>query len=72
MLEVYIDNMIINYSQEESHDQNLWRLFKRVQQYNMSLNIKEWTFWVRADKLLGLYLIEREISSNPNKCEVII
>lgn len=59
-----MDVMIVKSSQEESRDQHLWKLFKRVWQYNMRLSPYKCTFGVRVNKFLGYYLRDRGIALN--------
>lgn len=60
-LEVYMKDMIVKSCQEESHDQHLWMVFKRIQQYNMRHNLEKCTFVVKAGRFLGFYVTERGI-----------
>lgn len=71
-LEVYMDEMIVESSKEESHYQHLYMIFKRIQQYNMRLNLKKCTFEARVDKFVGFYLTDRGIKANLDKCEAVV
>lgn len=57
-LKVYMDDMVLKFNQEKSHDQHLNQVFKKVWKYNMRINPKKCTFRVRADKFLGFHLRE--------------
>lgn len=63
-LEVYMDDMIVKSSEYELHDPHLNRIFQRVWQYNMRLNLEECTFRVIDGKFLSFYLEERGIKAN--------
>lgn len=43
-----MENIVMKSNQEESQDQHLSRVFRRVQQYNMKLNPEKCTFGVNA------------------------
>jgi hypothetical protein len=60
--------MIVKSQQEVNHSTHLKRVFEQTRKYKMWLNPKKCTFEVQADKFLGLYLTERGIEANPDKC----
>lgn len=49
--EVYIDDMLVKFSEEKLHDKHLTRVFQIVRQYNMRLNLEKRAFGVRAKKM---------------------
>lgn len=67
-LVVYIDDMSVKSSDEESHGQHLTRIFQRAQQ----LNSKKCTSRVRTGKFLRFYLTKRGIEENLDKCDIVI
>lgn len=71
-LEVYMDDMIVKYDQDEIHAQQLKWVFKMVKEYNMRLNLEKWTFDVWTNKFLGFYLTEQGIEATLNKREKVI
>ncbi|PKI43603.1 hypothetical protein CRG98_036006 [Punica granatum] len=52
-IEVYVDNMIAKSKEGEDHLVNLTRLFERLKQYKLKLNLVKCTFGVKSGKLLG-------------------
>ncbi|MCI28177.1 hypothetical protein A2U01_0049377, partial [Trifolium medium] len=68
MLEVYMDDMIVKSKEEIDHMTHLRKVFDRARQCKMRFNPEKCTFGVRAGKFLGLYLTDRGIEANPDKC----
>lgn len=71
-LEVFMEDMIVKFNQEEIHDPHFQRVFKRVLQYNMRLNPKKNIPKLRVGKFLGFYLTKRGIKANPYKCKAMV
>lgn len=71
-LEVYMNDIIFNSSEEEQHDNHLTIILRRVQQHNIRLNTTKSTFGVRVETFLGFYLMKIGIEANTNKCEGVI
>ena len=45
--------------------------FKQARKCRMRFNLEKCTFGVRVGKFLGVYLTERGIEANPDKCRVL-
>jgi hypothetical protein len=64
--------MIVKSQQEVDHAAHLRRVFEQTRKYNMRLNPEKCTFGVQTGILLGFYLTERGIETNPDKCRAFI
>lgn len=71
-LNLYMEQMTVKSNEEGLHDQHLAYVLRRVQQYNMRINLEKCTFEVITKKFWGFYLMKRGIQDNPNKCEAVI
>lgn len=71
-LEVYIDDMIMKMSEEESHASYLEDIVGSVMDYNTCLIPVKCLFDIQALKFLGFMLTKRGIKSNIDKCKAII
>lgn len=52
-IEVYVDEMIAKYKNEEEHVEYLLKMFQCLRRYKLHLNPNKYTFGVRSGKLLG-------------------
>ena len=52
-IEVYMDDLITKSQKDESHVENLQKLFKRLRKFQLKLNPAKCTFGVTSRKLLG-------------------
>ena len=71
-VEVYVDDMIVKSKDCEGHISALRNFFKRIQFYNLRLNLKKCTFGVTSGKLFGFIVRQRGIEVDPNKIKAII
>lgn len=60
-MEDYVDEILENSIKREYHLTNLEKLFDRLEQYNLRLNLKKCVFRVTSGKLLGYILSKRSI-----------
>lgn len=60
--------MIVKSKTDPNHLTNLMEVVVEVRKNSMRLNSEKCTFGIRAGKFLRLYLTERGIEANPNKC----
>jgi hypothetical protein len=71
-MEVYIDDMLVKSSSQQSHLQNLDEAFKRLRANNMRLNPEKCLFGVRSGKFLGYLITRRGIEANPDQIRAFI
>jgi len=64
--------MIAKSKTEEEHLVNLWRLFKRLRNYELRLNPAKCTFGVKSGKLLGFIVSQKGIEVDPEKVKAIL
>ncbi|XP_016673239.1 uncharacterized protein [Gossypium hirsutum] len=70
-IEVYVNDMIAKSAREESHVENLCKLFERLRKYKFKLNPAKYTFEVKPGKLLGFIVRERGIKIDSDKFRAI-
>ncbi|PKI40360.1 hypothetical protein CRG98_039249, partial [Punica granatum] len=70
-VEVYVDDMIAKSKEGEDHLVNWKRLFNRLKEYKLRLNLAKCTFGARLGKLLGFVVSERGIEVDPDKVKAI-
>ena len=58
-IEVYMDDMIAKSQREEDHIINLKKLFKRLQKFQLKLNLAKCTFGATSGKLLGFVVSKK-------------
>lgn len=71
-LEVYIDDLVVKTSENQSHSDDLKEIFQQIRKFSMRLNPTKCTFGVQAGKFLGFLLTKKGIEANPDKCQAII
>lgn len=72
MLEVFMDNMIVKYGENQLLKYHFTIVFNHVLRINMILNFEKCTFRFKVGKLVIFYFIERDIVANLDKCGTII
>ena len=60
-IEVYVDDMIAKFQNEEGHVEDLLKLFQCLRKYRLSLNPNKLTFDVRSGILLGFIVSQKGI-----------
>lgn len=71
-MEVYIDDMIVKTSEEESHFEDLKDIPELVRKYNMHLNLVKCFFNMHVGKFLGFMLTMGGIQENSDNCQVMV
>jgi hypothetical protein len=71
-IEVYIDDIIIKSSKEDSLLEDLRETFANLDCYSIKLNPKMCSFRVPTGQLLGYLISKRGIKGNPEKIQAII
>jgi len=64
-VEVYIDDMVVNYDTLEQHMADLGEIFEQLCKYQVKLNLDKCTFGVDGRKFIGFMLTSRGIEANP-------
>ena len=70
-IEVYVDDLIAKSREDESHVENLRKLFKRLRKLQLKLNLAKCTFGVTSGKLLGFIVSRKGIEVDPDKVKAI-
>ena len=70
-IEVYMDDLIAKSQKDESHVENLQKLFKRLRKFQLKLNPTKCTFGATSGKLLGFIVSRKEIEVDPDKIKAI-
>ena len=70
-IEVYLDNLIAKSREDESHIENLRKIFERLRKFQLKLNPAKCTFGTTSGKLLGFVVSRRGIEEDPNKIQEI-
>ena len=52
-IEAYVDDLIAKFREDESHVENLQKLFERLRKFQLKLNPAKCTFGATFGKLLG-------------------
>ena len=69
--EVYMDDLIAKSQEDESHVENLRKLFKRIRKFQLKLNPTKCTFGATSRKLLGFIVSRKGIKVDPDKIKAI-
>ena len=70
-IEVYVDDLIAKSQDDESHVENLRKLFKRLRKFQLKLNPAKCTFGATSGKLLGFIISRKGIEVDPDKIKAI-
>ena len=70
-IEVYADDLIAKSREDESHVENLRKLFDRLRKFQLKLNPAKCTFSAIFGKLLGFIVSRKRIEVDPNKIKTI-
>ena len=70
-IEVYVDDLIAKSREDESHVENLRKLFKRLRKFQLKLNPAKCTFGATSEKLLGFIVSRKRIEVDPDKIKGI-
>ena len=70
-IEVYVDDLIAKSQKDESHVENLWKLFKRLRKFQLKLNLAKCTFGATSGKLLRFIVSKKRIEVDPDKIKAI-
>ena len=70
-IEVYVDDLIAKSRKDESHIENLRKLFERLRKFQLKLNLAKCTFGATFGKLLGFIIIRKGIEVDPDKIKAI-
>jgi ribonuclease HI len=71
-IQVYIDDVVITTSKEESLISNLAEIFDNLNRYKLKLNPTKCSFGVSAGQLLGFLVSARGIEATPEKIQAIL
>ena len=70
-IEVYVDDLIAKSQKDESHVENLQKLFKRLRKFQLKLNPTKCTFGATSGKLIGFIVSKKGIKVDPDKIKAI-
>ena len=70
-IKVYVDDLKAKSQEDESHVENLRKLFKRLRKFQLKLNPAKYTFGATFGKLLGFIVSRKGIEVDPNKIKAI-
>ena len=70
-IEVYVDDLITKSWEDESHVENLRKLFERLRKFQLKLNPTKCTFGATSGKLLGFILSRKGIEVDLDKIRAI-
>ena len=70
-IEVYVDDLIAKSRVDESHVENLQKLFERLKKFQLKLNLTKCTFGATSGKLLGFIVSRKGIEVDPDKIKAI-
>ena len=70
-IEVYVDDLITKSREDESHVENLRKLFERLRKFRLKLNLAKCTFGATSGKLLGFIVSQKGIKVDPKKIQAI-
>ena len=71
-MEVYVDNMIVKSTLDDTHSPDLRKTFDTLRTFDMKLNPNKCVFGVRLGKFLGFMISSRGIEANPDKILAIL
>ena len=70
-IEVYVDDLIAKSREDESHVENLRKLFNRLRKFRLKLNTAKCTFGATFEKLLGFIVSRKRIEVDLDKIQAI-
>ena len=70
-IEAFMDDLIAKSREDESHVENLRKLFKRLRKYQLKLNLAKCTFDTTSGKLLGFIVSKKGHELDLDKIKVI-
>ena len=70
-IEIYVDDLIAKSQKDESHVENLQKLFRRLRKFQLKLNPAKCTFGATSGKLLGFIVSRKGIEVDPDKIKAI-
>ena len=70
-IEVYVDDLIAKSREDESHVENLRKVFKRLRKFQLKLNPAKCNFGVTSRKLMGFIVSRKGIEVDPDKIKAI-
>ena len=70
-IEVYVDDLIAKSRKDESHVENLRKLFKRLRKFQLKLNPIKRNFGATSGKFLGFIVSRKGIEVDPDKIKAI-
>ena len=70
-IKVYVDDLKAKSQEDESHVENLRKLFKRLRKFQLKLNPTKCTFGATSGKLLGFIVSRKGIEVDPEKIKAI-
>lgn len=68
----FVDNILIASKNPQEHYEHLKALFKKLQEYGLSINVSKCTFGVSSIDFLGFHLSEKGIEPLPDKVKCIL
>ena len=71
-MEVYVDDMLIKSREENTHLDDLKKIFATLRQYQIRLNPSKYAFGMSLEKFLEFMVSQRGIEANPKKIRVIL
>jgi hypothetical protein len=70
-VEVYVDDILAKSKKEEDYEKILRKLFERIHNFLLKLNLVKCSFGVRIEKLLGFVVSSQGIEVDLNKVRAI-
>ena len=70
-MEVYIDDMLVNFLEVEDHKSHLQQALSTLRKYNMKLNPAKCSFGVSYGKFLGYIVTHRGIEANSEQIRAL-
>ena len=70
-IEVYVDDLIAKSRKDESHVENLRKLFERLSKFRLKLNPAKCTFGATFKKLMGFIVSRKGIQVDFDKIQAI-
>ena len=71
-MEVYVDDMLIKSREENTHLDDLKKIFATLRQYQIRLNPSKCAFGMSLEKFLEFMVSQRGIEANLEKIRVIL
>ena len=71
-MEVYVDDMLIKSREENTHLDDLKKIFATLRQYQIRLNPSKYAFGMSLEKFLEFMVSQRGIEANLEKIRVIL